>query len=74
MCYASGYLQKEMQNPRFSAPNIIAKEMSKGTLRIGPGEGMYKWEELDQERFKLENLRKFVELLNLNSALKKPVL
>ena len=38
--------------------------MSKGALGMGAGEGMYKWEEHDQERFKLEKLRKFAELLN----------
>ena len=66
--YASGNLEKEMQNPCFSAPDIIEEKMNKGALGMGAGVGVYKWEELDQERFKLENLRKFVEMLNLNSA------
>ncbi len=72
--YASGYLEKEMQSRRFAAPDIIAEKMSKGALGMGAGEGMYKWEEHDQEKFKLEKLRKFTELLKLNGALKQPVL
>ena len=51
----------------------MAEKMSKGALGIGAGEGMYKWEGLDRESFKLEKLRKFVELLKLNGALKQPV-
>ena len=72
--YASGYLEKQMQNPNSTAPDFMAEKMSKGALGIGAGEGMYKWEGLDRESFKLEKLRKFVELLKLNGALKQPVL
>ena len=52
--YASGYLEKEMQCPRFDAPDIIAEKMSKGALGMGAGEGVFKWQEHDQERFKLD--------------------
>ena len=48
--------------------------MSKGALGTGAGEGLYKWEGLEQESFKLEKLRKFVGLLKLNGDLKQPVL
>ena len=72
--YASGYLEKAMQNPRFAAPDIISQKMSKVALGMRAGEGMYKWEEHDQESFKLEKLRKFVELLKLMGALKQFVL
>ena len=72
--YASGYLEKQMQNPNSTAPDFMAEKMSKGALGIGACEGMYKWEGLDRESFKLEKLRKFVELLKLNGALKQPVL
>ena len=50
------------------------KKMSKGALSMAAGEGMYKWQECDQENFKLEKLRKFVELLKMNGDLKQPVL
>ena len=72
--YASGYLEKEMQNARFATPDIIVDKMGKGALGMGAGVGMYDWRTRDQEAFKREKLRKFVELLNMNGALKPPVL
>lgn len=71
--YAGGYLQKGMQNHRFAAPDIIEEKMREGALGMGTREGMYQWQERDQETFKREKLRKFVHLLNMNGALKPPV-
>ena len=72
--YASGYLEKEMQNARFATPDIIVDKMGKGALGMDAGVGMYDWRMRDQEAFKREKLRKFVELLNMNGGLKPPVL
>ena len=41
---------------------------------MGTGESIYRWQERDQETFKREKLRKFLDLLNMNGALKPPVL
>ncbi len=65
---------KKMQNSRFAAPSIIVEKMCTGVLALWGGDGMYKWTGIDQETFKRQKLRKFVDLLNMNSALKPPVL
>ena len=72
--YASGYMQKETGQDRFAAPSIIAEKMQAGETGMTTGKGIYDWQKIDSDSFKLEKMRQFAEMLKMNGALKPPVL
>ena len=72
--YASRYLSQALGNERYSAPEIVERNMREG--RIGPTtrKGFLDYENLDVESYRRERLKAFVAMLGFLGFTRAPVL
>jgi 3-hydroxybutyryl-CoA dehydrogenase len=61
--YASQYLAKSLDAPRFEAPAIINTNMQTNRLGIKTAAGFYDYESMDLDAYKAETLSRFVDML-----------
>ena len=67
--YATQYLAANLDDKRFSVPDIIDKNMREGRNGIRDGEGFYNYRECDVAAYREERMGDFVKLLQHLSLL-----
>jgi 3-hydroxybutyryl-CoA dehydrogenase len=72
--YASRYLTKTLDNPRYAAPDIIERNMRDGKIGLTTGKGFLDYEGLDIEAYRAERLKAFVDMLRFMDLVRPPVL
>jgi 3-hydroxybutyryl-CoA dehydrogenase len=72
--YASRYLSKTLDNPRYAAPEIIERNMQEGKIGLTNGKGFLDYEGLDIEAYRAERLKAFVGMLRFMGIARPPVL
>ncbi len=72
--YASRYLTRTLDNPRYAAPDIIERNMRNGNIGLTTGKGFLDYEGLDIEAYRAERLKAFVDMLRFMGLARPPVL
>lgn len=72
--YASGYLAGALDDPRYAAPAIVARNMEEGRIGLRTGQGFLDYTGLDVEAYRRERLGAFVALLRHFDRARPPVL
>ncbi len=72
--YASRYLTKALDSPRYTAPDIIERNMRDGKIGLTTGKGFLDYEGLDLEAYRAERLKAFVGMLRFMGLARPPVL
>lgn len=71
--YASRYLTKALDDPRYASPDIIARNMEAGHIGLKTQRGFLNYEGMDVEAYRAERLRAFVAMLRHFDLVKPPV-
>lgn len=71
--YASRYLTKALDNPRYASPDIVARNMEAGHIGLKTQRGFLDYEGMDVEAYRAERLRAFVAMLRHFDLVKPPV-
>lgn len=71
--YASRYLTKALDNERYAAPDIIARNMEAGHIGLKTQRGFLNYEGMDVDAYHAERLREFVAMLRHFDLVKPPV-
>jgi 3-hydroxybutyryl-CoA dehydrogenase len=71
--YASRYLTKALDNPRYASPEIIERNMKEGHIGLKTQRGFLNYEGMDVEAYRAERLRAFVAMLRHFDLVKPPV-
>jgi 3-hydroxybutyryl-CoA dehydrogenase len=71
--YASRYLTKALDNERYAAPDIIARNMEAGHIGLKTQRGFLNYEGMDVDAYRAERLRAFVAMLRHFDLVKPPV-
>lgn len=71
--YASRYLTKALDNERYAAPDIIARNMEAGHIGLKTQRGFLNYEGMDVDAYRAERLREFVAMLRHFDLVKPPV-
>ena len=61
--HASRYLSEALQSDRFSAPEVINRNMESGAIGMGAGRGFYDFEAMDVEEYRRDILSRFISQL-----------
>jgi 3-hydroxybutyryl-CoA dehydrogenase len=72
--YASRYLTQSLGNERYSAPEIIERNMKEGRIGLKTGQGFLNYENLDLDAYRRERLKAFAQMLGQLGLVKPPVL
>jgi 3-hydroxybutyryl-CoA dehydrogenase len=72
--YASKYLTGALNSDRYTAPEIIGRNMAEGKIGLRTGEGFLNYEGLDVDAYREGRLSAFVDLLKHFQLQKPPVL
>jgi 3-hydroxybutyryl-CoA dehydrogenase len=72
--YASRYLTRALDNPRYAAPDIIARNMEAGHIGLKTQRGFLDYEGMDVEAYRAQRLRAFVAMLRHFDLVKPPVI
>ena len=72
--YASRYLAKTLDSPRYAAPEIIERNMRDGNIGLTTGKGFLDYEGRDLEAYRAERLKAFVGMLRFMGLARPPVL
>ena len=72
--YASRYLTKTLDSPRYAAPEIIERNMRDGKIGLTTGKGFLDYEGRDLEAYRAERLKAFVGMLRFMGLARPPVL
>jgi 3-hydroxybutyryl-CoA dehydrogenase len=72
--YASRYLSKALESDRYTAPDIIERNMSEGRIGLRTGQGFLNYENLDLDAYRRERLRAFIAMLDQLKLVRPPVL
>lgn len=67
--YASAFLAENIDHGRFTAPDIIARNMELGRRGLRDGAGFYDYEGVDPAAYRAERLTEFVSLLRQRDLL-----
>ena len=70
--YASDYLARAFDDPRYAAPAIIGENMAAGRTGMRAGAGFHDWAARDIPAYQQETLRKLVDLLDHLKLLPRP--
>jgi len=73
LAYASRYLARAMDDPRFTAPKIVEDNMASGRIGMRSREGLLDWSGVDVEAYRRDVLARFVSQLRHMGALRPPV-
>jgi 3-hydroxybutyryl-CoA dehydrogenase len=71
--YASRYLTKALDNPRYASPDIVVRNMEAGHIGLKTQRGFLDYEGMDVEAYRTERLRAFVAMLRHFDLVKPPV-
>ena len=71
--YASNYLEKSLDAPRFAPPDIVRDNMQQGRTGARAGAGFYDWSARDLTDYQRELFAKLFDLLQHMQLLPKPV-
>jgi 3-hydroxybutyryl-CoA dehydrogenase len=71
--HASRYLTEALGNARYTAPDIIARNMEQGHLGMRSGRGFLDYETMDVDAFRQDRLRAFVDLLRMIGMTRPPL-
>ncbi len=69
--YATRYLARELDDQRFSVPDIIEQNMREGRNGLRDGQGFYDYRGCDVDAYREQRMRDFVNLLRHLSLLPK---
>jgi 3-hydroxybutyryl-CoA dehydrogenase len=72
--YASRYLSQALGNERYSAPEIVERNMREGRIGLTTRKGFLDYENLDVESYRRERLKAFVAMLGFLGFTRAPVL
>ena len=72
--YASRYLTKALDNPRYAAPEIIERNMREGHIGLTTRRGFLNYEGLDLDAYRAERLKAFIGMLGFLDLVKPPVI
>ncbi|MDB5599256.1 MAG: 3-hydroxybutyryl-CoA dehydrogenase [Xanthobacteraceae bacterium] len=72
--YASRYLTKALHSDRYTAPDIIERNMREGHIGLTTGKGFLDYEGLDVAAYRAERLKAFVGMLEHMGLTRPPVL
>jgi 3-hydroxybutyryl-CoA dehydrogenase len=72
--YASQYLTKALDSDRYTAPEIVARNMREGRVGLRTGRGFLEYEGMDIEAYRRDRLKAFVEQLRNMGLARPPVL
>lgn len=61
--YASAYLSKTVDGQRYTAPEVVKRNMREGRNGLRDGAGLYDWNGIDPAAYRRERLGAFVNLL-----------
>ncbi len=72
LAYASRYLTEATGQSRYTAPEIIERNMAEGKVGLRSGEGFYNYRDRDVDAFRAEKLGAFVQMLRQQGLLQPP--
>jgi 3-hydroxybutyryl-CoA dehydrogenase len=72
--YASRYLTQALGSERYTAPDIIQRNMQDGRIGLKTGQGFLNYEDLDLDAYRRERLKAFAQMLGQLGLVKPPVL
>jgi 3-hydroxybutyryl-CoA dehydrogenase len=72
--YASRYLTTALDNPRYTAPEIIERNMREGHIGLTTRQGFLNYEGLDLEAYRAERMKAFIGMLGFLGLVRAPVL
>jgi 3-hydroxybutyryl-CoA dehydrogenase len=71
--YASRYLSRAMNDPRFEAPEIVHKNMAEGRNGLRDGKGFYDYAKMDVPAYRRARLADFLRMLQQAGLARPPV-
>lgn len=71
--YASRYLTKALDDPRYASPDIIERNMAEGHIGLKTRRGFLDYEGMDVDAYRAERLKAFVGMLHHFNLVKPPV-
>ncbi|WP_414710122.1 3-hydroxybutyryl-CoA dehydrogenase [Pseudorhodoplanes sp.] len=71
--YASRYLTKALDDPRYASPDIIERNMAEGHIGLKTKRGFLNYEGMDVDAYRAERLKAFVAMLRHFDLVKPPV-
>jgi 3-hydroxybutyryl-CoA dehydrogenase len=71
--YASRYLTKALDDPRYASPDIVARNMEAGHIGLKTKRGFLNYEGMDVDAYRADRLRAFVAMLRHFDLVKPPV-
>lgn len=72
LAYASRYLTEATSSSRYTAPEIIERNMAEGRVGLRSGEGFYNYRDRDVDTYRAEKLGAFVQMLRQQGLLQPP--
>ncbi|MET0971135.1 MAG: 3-hydroxybutyryl-CoA dehydrogenase [Tardiphaga sp.] len=72
--YASDYLTSALKSDRYTAPEVIGRNMAEGKVGLRTGQGFLNYEGMDVDAYREGRLSAFVDLLKHFQLQKPPVL
>jgi 3-hydroxybutyryl-CoA dehydrogenase len=72
--YASEYLSKALDHPRYQAPDVIARNMAQGRTGMTTGRGFLDYDGMDMAAYREGRLSAFADLLRGMGLARPPVL
>ena len=72
--YASRYLTRALNDPRYAAPEIIERNMREGHIGLTTGKGFLDYSSLDREAYRAERLKAFIDMLKFLKLVRPPML
>jgi 3-hydroxybutyryl-CoA dehydrogenase len=72
--YASRYLTQALGSERYTAPDIIQRNMQDGRIGLKTGQGFLNYEDLDLDAYRRERLKAFAQMLGQLGLVKPPFL
>ena len=71
--YASRYLTSALDNPRYTAPDIIERNMREGHIGLTTRQGFLNYEGLDLDAYRAERMKAFIGMLGFLGLVRAPV-
>jgi 3-hydroxybutyryl-CoA dehydrogenase len=71
--YASAYLARELNDPRYAAPDIVNRLMEKGRVGLKTGEGFYDYRERDVAAYRKDVMARMLAMLRQVGMARPPV-
>jgi len=71
--YASRYLTSALDNPRYTAPEIIERNMREGHIGLTTRQGFLNYEGLDLDAYRAERMKAFIGMLGFLGLVRAPV-